>query len=92
MWAQSLLRVGGGGSSAQSLGEADVSSSLHHTRLCEVPQGGPGTKPVTCVLVQQVWMMVSDSQAGFLRAREVSLPGEGSLRDPKHCLACYSVP
>lgn len=92
MWAQSLLRVGGGGSGAQSLGEADVSSSLHHTRLCEVPQGGLGTRPVTRVLVQQVWKMVSDSQAGFLRAREVSLPGDGSLRDPIHCLACYSVP
>ena len=24
---------------AQSLGEADVSSSLHHTRFCEVPLG-----------------------------------------------------
>lgn len=53
---------------AQSLGEADVSSSLHHTRFCEVPQGGAGTQPVTCVLVQRVWKIVSDSQAGFLRA------------------------
>lgn len=69
-----------------------MSSSLHHIRLCQVPQGEPGTQPVTRVLVQRVWKMVSDSQAGSLRTREVSLPGEGSLRDPTHCLACYSVP
>lgn len=62
-----------------------MSRSPPHQALSS-PQGEPGTQPVTRVLVQRAWKMVSDSQAGSLRLREVSLPGEGSLRDPTHCL------
>ena len=68
--AQSLLGAGG----AQNLGEARASTSLRQA-LRSSPRGF-GTQPVTLGTMcwpGGVWKMVSESQAGSLGGREVSL-------------------